>query len=452
MKRLIDYALLEWKQNPSRKPLLVRGARQVGKTYALRVLGKTYESFVEVNLEENEYARQIIERDYDVQRIILQLSEYLQQEITPGKTLLFFDEIQASPRAITALRYFYERLPQLHVAAAGSLLEFALEQVGVPVGRIESRFMYPLSFVEFLAAQGNSFWLKALIQARPEAPLSAELHVALMNQVSVYLAVGGMPEAVSTWLAQKTSRAVMRVHATLLESYQQDFGKYAAKHQMKYLDQIFQKALRQLGTKFIFAHVGDYKKRELAPAVDLLVKAGVLHKVFKTSAQGVPLGAEAELDDFKIIFLDCALAQAQLGLDPSAWLIGSDKQFANQGALIEAFVGQELLAYSNWMRREQLFYWRRDIKGSDAEVDYVVQHNQSIVPIEVKAGANRRIKSMYLFLESRADAALAPAGIRIWGGGFEKEQVLSSYPLYAIICFMLVVNHELQEVVDQLIK
>ena len=432
----------------SRKPLLVRGARQVGKTHAARKLGLKFPSFVEINLEENEKAQEIIERDFDVHRVILQLSELVGQPIVPGKTLLFFDEIQSAPKALTMLRYFYEKIPTLHVIVAGSLIEFAIDLVGMPVGRITSLYMYPMSFVEFLAAQGHAAWIKAICTYTPSNPMSSALHATLLAQVSTYLAVGGMPEVVKTWISSQTSHAVSAIHADLLDTYQQDFGKYAKNNQIKYLDLLLQKALEQLSRKFMFARVGEYKKRELAPALDLLAKAGLIHRVFKTAGHGVPLGAQADSDDFKIVFLDVGLTQALLHFNIASWLIDPLTNFVNKGEIVEAFVGQELLAYAPPIRREQLFYWRCDTRGSEAEVDYLIQSNELVVPLEVKAGTSKHIKSLFAFLKYNP---LAPHGIRLSARNYEQEGVIQSYPLFAVIKPLMDTQEFLREAVESLI-
>ncbi len=282
IKRIVDFFLLEWKNEEyQRKPLLLRGARQVGKTHAARALGKTFTNFVEVNLETDEAARKIISQDLDPKRIIFQLSQHLQEDIIPGSTLLFFDEIQIVPQVITALRYFYEKVPELHVIAAGSLLDFAIEQVGMPVGRVSSLYMYPLSFFEFLVALGNEKWALALLDHKPGEPLLESLHTQLLALVGTYLAIGGMPAAVNAWVQTQTPRNAKKVHADLLVSYEQDFNKYAAKRQIKYLDALFHNALSQMSNKFIYSHVGEYQKRELAPALELLEKAGIVHPVVR---------------------------------------------------------------------------------------------------------------------------------------------------------------------------
>jgi len=441
MKRCIDYFLLEWKQALARKPLLLRGARQVGKTYAVRVLGTTFEHFTEINLEQDAKAKAIIERDLDVNRMVFQLSAHLGTEIIPGSTLLFIDEIQQAPQAIIALRYFYEQLPELHVIAAGSLLEFAIEQVGMPVGRISSLYLYPMSFLEFLIAQKKQQWVKALLNQNAHDPLFQELHASLMDALSLYFVVGGMPEAVKQWLTTNSLREVSRIHSEQLDTYKQDFSKYAKKYQIKYLELLFSQAVEQLGGKFMFNRVGEYKKRELLPALELLEKAGLLHKIFKTAAQGIPLGAQIDLNDFKIAFVDVGLCQAALGLEVASWISDPATAFINKGALVESYVGQELLAYADPIRKQQLFYWRRDSRGSDAEVDYVVQFNKDIVPIEVKAGTSRRIKSSYLFLQSHSSAEY---GIRFSGLNFGVDNVIRNYPLYAVAIALQATNESLR--------
>ncbi|MFH1644233.1 MAG: AAA family ATPase [bacterium] len=429
MKRIIDYFLLEWKDRVNRKPLLLRGARQVGKTHAARELGRQFQNFVEVNLESNESARRIIEQDLDPKRIVFQLSELLQAQILPGSTLLFLDEIQSSLNAITLLRYFYEIMPDLHVIAAGSLLDFAIEQVGIPVGRVSSLFMYPLSFIEFLVAMGHKGWAKLIIENDINNQLSEPLHEKLLTLTGEYIAIGGMPEAINEWIRTKTSRSCKIVHSDLIFNYQQDFGKYAKKHQIRHLNILFDKAIDQVGRKFMFSRVGEYQKRELEPALELLEKAGLFHKVTRASGQGIPLGAQADLDNFKIIFLDVGLSSALLKLDISYWFTDPIAALINKGEIVEAFVGQEILTYSDPITKESLFYWRRESKNSQAEVDYLVQIQDKIVPIEVKAGRSKRIKSIQIFLDSHPNSLY---GIRFSSDNYSSYQKINSYPLYSV--------------------
>ena len=428
---------------------MLRGARQVGKTHAVRVLGQRFDQFVEINLESNQAARKIIEKDLDVQRIILQLSELLQIKIEPGSTLLFFDEIQNVAGAITALRYFYELMPELHVIAAGSLLDFAIEQVGVPVGRVSTLYMYPVSFIEFLVALGHTQWAGSLLNYDITKPLSDPLHEKLLDLVGAYIAIGGMPSAINEWLATSTSRAVKAVHADLIYAYEQDFGKYATKHQIKYLHLLFATSVEQLSNKFMYARVGQYQKRELSPALDLLQKAGLVYKVMQSAGQGIPLGAQARPDYFKIIFLDVGLSQAVLQLDISSWFIDPLAAFINKGEIIEAFVGQELLAYSDPIRKESLYYWDNQVRTSQAEVDFLIQLKEQVIPIEVKAGINKRIKSMHIFLDSHPNSSY---GIRFWAGNGQLEDRVHSYPLYLVARPIISNNEYMYQAIASLVS
>jgi len=449
MKRTIDYFLREWKTREHRKPLLLRGARQVGKTHAIRTLGKTFSTFIEINLETNETARAIIERDLNVERIVFQLSELTQKPIKPGSTLLFFDEIQNTPNTINALRYFYELMPELHVIAAGSLLDFAIEQVGIPVGRVTSLYMHPVSFVEFLVAQGHKEWVKAFLEHSPEKPLGEPLHELLLHQVGIYLAIGGMPEAVNQWIKVKQSRAVKIVHEDLIATYEQDFGKYAKQHQIKYLTLLFSKSIQQLSHKFMYARIGEYQKRELEPALELLERAGIVTKVTRSAGLGIPIGAQADLNDFKIIFLDVGISQSLLKLDITPWFIDPLATFVNKGELVEAFVGQEILAYADPIRKERLYYWHKENRTSQAEVDYLIQVEDKVIPIEVKSGSSRRIKSMHLFFESHPDS---PYGLRIWANNYDTEKNIRSYPLYALAKIFIDLQPEMASAVASLLE
>ena len=357
MKRLVDHYFDVWKNDRNRQPLLLRGARQVGKTYAVRQLGKSFENYIELNLEFVEEARAIFERDLDPRRILKALSLMLNKEIIPGKTLLFIDEIQVEPRAILALRYFYEMLPELHVIAAGSLIDFALEQVGLPVGRVQPLYMYPLSFLEFLAALEEHLVIEEIINHSVHEKLVEPVHRKLLDLVAEYLALGGMPQVVNCWKEVRKPLDCARFQARIFDTYRQDFNKYAKAYQIKYLELLLKETPRQLGKKFKFSEVGDYRKRELEPALNLLETAGIAHKVTYTAAQGIPLGAQSNPEDFKLIFLDVGLMQSILGHDLTQWFLNPVAEFVNKGALVEAFVGQELLTYSDPYIKPNLYYW-----------------------------------------------------------------------------------------------
>jgi len=305
-----------------------------------------------------------------------------------------------------------------------------------------------MSFVEFLVALGHKEWAKLIMKYSPEDHISEVMHEELLNILGVYLAIGGMPEAVNEWIQTKTSWASKKIHSDLLYAYQQDFGKYAKKHQIKYLNLIFQKAIDQLSNKFMYNRVGEYQKRELEPALELLEMAGLLYRVVRTSGHGIPLGSQADLDDFKVIFLDVGLCQALLKFDLVPWFIDPKATFINKGELVEAFVGQEILSYSDPVTKENLFYWRRESRSSQAEVDYLVQLKNNVVPIEVKAGTSKRIKSMQIFLESHPNSSY---GLRFSADNYSIYQKIHTYPLYAVLKPFLDESENLKEALKLLV-
>lgn len=434
MKRLVTTYLQVWKEDPYRKPLLLRGARQVGKTYEVRQFGKTYEHFVEINFERRPEIRVVFDQDLQPERILRDLAIFLGRPIDPGNTLLFFDEIQTTPKALLALRYFYEEMPSLHLIAAGSLIDFTTEEVGIPVGRITSMYMYPLSFIEFLYAVSEDMLVQEIMHLDVSKPFSQFIHQKLLRLLGEYIAIGGMPEAIYKWQQTKNIFVCLQTHNSLIDTYRQDFNIYAKKFQRKYVRLLFDHIPLLLGQKFKFSAMpGEFRKRELSPCLDLLITAGIGHKIFQTDAHGAPLGAQIDPDDFKLIFLDIALSQAILGLNAGDWILNPLEQFNNKGALVEAFVGQELLVYANPFKKAQLYYWHRSAKNSQAEIDYVMQKNEAIVPIEVKSGEGSTLKSMHIFLESHSKSTF---GIRFSKQNCSIYQNIYSYPLYAIARFM----------------
>jgi len=390
----------------------------------------------------------IFEKTLDPERMIAELSVITKKSIVPGKTLLFIDEIQIVPRAITALRYFYENMPELHVIAAGSLLDFAIEQVGIPVGRVQSLSMFPLSFIEFLAALGHYPLIKEIILHDPHQQMSSVVHDKALELLGDYCAIGGMPRAVQLWKETNDPLKCARIHSTIIDAYRQDFGKYAKTAHIKYVESVFMYVPVQMSKKFKYNVVeGDYRKRELAPALDLLVTAGVAHKIFYSSGQGIPLGAQIDPQDYKVIFLDIALAQALLDLDVAGWFVQPLAEFVNKGSVVEALIGQEILAYEDPYMKKNLYYWHRDARGSEAEIDYLLQQKGSIVPVEVKSGAGTTLRSLQSFLESHQATEY---GIRFSTQNYSKFQKIKSFPLYAVVQIMGQKNAELIQAIDML--
>lgn len=450
MKRIIDHFLLQWKEDRLRKSLLLRGARQVGKTYAVRKLGATYPDFVEINFELRKDAHGIFEKNLKPDRIVRELSLIARKQITPGKTLLFLDEVQIVPEVITSLRYFYEMMPELHVIAAGSLLDFAIEEIGIPVGRVQSLYMHPMSFIEYLVASGEKMIVEEIMNHTIIQEMSLVVHERILDLLGEYLALGGMPHSVQEWVEKKNALDCAKIHRTLLNTYRQDFGKYAKKLQIKYVELIFDQVPLQLGRKFKFSNVeGDYRKRELAPALDLLVTAGVAHKVYYTSGHGIPLGAQADVQDYRVIMLDVGLAQSILGLDLAGWFLHPSQEFINKGALVEAFVGQEMLAYDQPHSKNTLYYWHKESTAQQAEIDYIKQIKGEVIPVEVKAGLGRSIKSLHYFLEKHPKNRY---GIRFSAQNYSIHERVHSYPLYAIAHVMSVECPEVKQAIWSLME
>lgn len=428
-KRIIDFHLDQWRGDPFRKPLILRGARQVGKTYAVRRLGSRFKSFVEVNFEKLEGAASIFEKDLVPEKIVLSLSLLMKTPIIPGETLLFFDEVQEAPRAILALRYFYEEMPHLHVIAAGSLLEFAIEKVGVPVGRISMFYMHPLSFMEYLCATGNRLMAKEILSHEPGIPMVEAVHKRCLDILGEYLSIGGMPEAVARWTQTQDPGSALHVLQQIAAAYRQDFEKYARKAQVKYLELLFTQVPHLVSREFSYSEIhGEYRKRELAPALELLGRANIIHMVRYSSGQGIPIGAETDFDTFKIIYLDIGLCQAILGSDISVWFLRPLEGFENRGEIAEGFIGQELICYSSPESKAELHFWKRKEKNSSAEVDYLIQRGESILPIEVKSGHGSTLRSLHVFLDSHPKCHSA---VRFSSLNYSIIQKLDSRPLYA---------------------
>lgn len=408
--------------------MLIRGARQVGKTWLVRQLGKEFKNLVELNFEEDPELKLFFEGKLDPATIITNLSNYLGTKITAGETLLFFDEVQASPRAIIAMRYFYEKMPQLHVIGAGSLIEFEIENISMPVGRIESMYLYPLSFSEYLNVLGRGDLNNMLVEkafGRIEEPI----HKQLLTHVRDYSFIGGMPEVVGHFLKTSNVQECQKLQTDIIETYRKDFAKYAKRTQIKYLRLVFDAVPRLLGNKFIFSHVSsEIKSRELGEALDMLEMAGVVYKICHSSCDGLPLGASADLTRFKVLFFDVGLAQRLLGSDIKPLLLNPNIMTVNKGSIAELFVGLELIAYGDFNQSPKLYYWHRELRGALAEIDYVISQGGTIVPIEVKSGASGKLYSLKQFLSQ----GKAGFGLKISQSGFGKENSVYSVPLYGI--------------------
>jgi predicted AAA+ superfamily ATPase len=422
--------LQEWKNSQNRKVLLVRGARQVGKTYSIRELGKSFEYCLEVNFDEEQSIHTIFEETSNPDVICENLSGFYGVPIIPGKTLLFFDEIQACVPAMKALRYFYEKLPDLHVIAAGSLLEFALKELpSFGVGRIRSIYMYPLSFNEFLIANGAESLLKLLKKGAPQIPLSEPIHKKLNNYLRKFLIIGGMPEVVHTYINTKDLNQCQAVLDDLINSYLDDFGKYKKRVPMMRVRDVFFSIAKQSGSKFIINKAsGSANHLQIKDSLELLVLAGLAYRVNHASGNGIPIGAEANEKKFKMLMHDNGLQQRILNLDLREQLTHAEFNVVNKGSIAELAVGLELIKNTPPNIRPQLHYWHREAKSSNAEIDYLVQNQHEILPIEVKAGTKGQMQSMFLFLNEKKKEK----GIRVSLENFSRYDRIDVYPLYAV--------------------
>lgn len=446
--RMIDGYLLEWSQRSSHKPLLLRGARQVGKSTAVRHLSQKFKSFVEVNFERQPSYKQLFQGDIDVKRIVPQMAAIAGKPIEPGSTLLFLDEIQACPEAIMSLRFFKEDMPELHVIAAGSLLEFALEELPTfGVGRIHSMFMFPMTFDEFLLANGENLLIEARNQATSSAPLSAPLYEKLVGLLRTFMLVGGMPEAVSKWVETHDYLACQEVQDDIVVTYEDDFPKYKKRVDPMLLRLTMRSAAVQATKKFVYSQVGgSYSTSEVKKALEMLILAGILIPVTHTSANGVPLGSEADYSYRKMLLLDTGLMLRLLNMttgdvsELTTQILTSDvSELANKGPMAEMVAGLEILHYKTPNIRHDLFYRLRMAKNSSAEIDYLVTYKQQVVPIEVKAGMQGGMKSLWLFMnEKHLDNALRCSMENY--GSFEYQDVKDNNavrhvqicPLYAM--------------------
>jgi uncharacterized protein len=403
MRRFIDDDLRRWKDRRRRKPLILRGARQVGKTWSLKEFGKNrFESLALVDLERNAPLRRLFDGDLGAARICADLEVLLRQKITPGKTLLFFDEIQACPRAITALRYFYEEMPELHVVAAGSLLEFALKDASFPVGRIQFLNLYPLCFAEYLEAIGNAP-AAAVVLGHP-AHITPAVHELLRKELNRYFFIGGMPAAVKAYVESGSLRDAFEVQGEIVESYRMDFAKYTPQVDRYCLDTVFTSLAQSVGWQIKYARLGEgYANPTLKKAFEALCLAYVARRIPSVDPSGLPLGASASAKIFKALLLDVGLMRSLSRMPDDLEYTRGDLLAIYRGAMAEQFVGQEMLVSQNG----SLYYWDRQVKSSSAEVDYLAVMNGKIHPVEVKSGAAGSLRSAHLFAAAYPDCGKA---------------------------------------------
>jgi len=428
MKRDIEEDLIRWKGLKSRMPLLLRGARQVGKSYVVEKFGKeNFENSVVINFEQKPEYKRCFD-SLEPTKMVASLELISGQTIQPGKTLLFLDEIQECPQAITALRYFKEQMGELHVIGAGSLLEFVLNapEFRMPVGRIESLYLRPLSFGEYLEASGNAQLRRYLYTVHVGDSIKEGVHRKLLMHVREYLALGGMPAVLNEYLETKSFLRSQEIQTAILTTFRNDFGKYAQRAQHALLQAIFAKAPGMIAQWLKYTKLdAETSSRALKDALQKLCDAGLIILIYATSGAGLPFETHMNEKKCKMLFLDVGLVKRACHLDLEL-LFKEDLFLINEGALAEQFVGQELLAYMGKTKASRLFFWMREQKSSSAEVDYLIAVDARIIPLEVKAGAIGSLRSLKLFLEERK----IPFGVRVSENPFSFASSVLSIPFY----------------------
>ena len=430
MKRGIYQILTDWKNSSNRRPLLMRGARQTGKTYIVNEFGnREFENLIYLNFERNPEYKDIFDTKIPVE-IIEKIALYTTKRPEPGKTLLFIDEIQECPEAIVSLRYFFEEIPELHIIGAGSLLEFALssENFRMPVGRIQYLYLYPMSFSEFLDAIGESELRHYISNISKLEHLPPNLHDKLNGYVRKYFIIGGMPAVVNEYITSRDIIKCQRIQRSILDTYIDDFAKYSKVSKHTYLRKVFNAVPGMVGQKFVYAQVDrSIKSREIKEALELLEAAGIVTRVRQTSGSGLPLSAGVHESFFKVLFLDVGLFHSVSGVykEPAK---EKDLTAIFKGAVAEQFAGQELTACQSPFTKAELYYWGRKAKSSTAELDYLIEKDAHVVPLEIKSGPTGRLKSMHMFIEKFN----CEKAIKISQAPFDNGNPIISIPLYAI--------------------
>lgn len=425
MKRSIYSSLKKWKESPTRKPLILQGARQVGKTYILKEFGaREYSEVVYINCDDNNDMQNMFV-DYDVDRIIRSMSAISGVSIKPSTTLLILDEIQEVERGLASLKYFCEKAPEYHVAVAGSLLGITLhEGTSFPVGKVDMLYMYPMDFEEFLLAMGKE-QLVELLRNNSWATLTP-LRGMLTELLRQYYFVGGMPEAVKTYVERGDIWEVRSIHSKIIDAYRNDMSKHVPKQQVQRINMVWNSIPSQLARdnkKFIYGALRKgARANDFEIAIQWLVDSGLVHKVHRISKPVVPLKFYEDMASFKLFLLDCGLLGALSETPPEQILIGDNVFEEYKGAFTENYVLQQLKSLS----RTFVYYYSND--NSALEIDFVVQHEAHVIPIEVKAEENLRAKSLRQFVTDNAGLH----GVRFSMSDYREQDWLTNVPLWAV--------------------
>ena len=400
MKRDAENYLAKRLKRSTMKPLVIRGARQVGKSTLVRQFAQNQNLILnEINLEKHPELNDVF-KTLDMNRILKELEGVTGGNLLATDSVLFLDEIQATPYALQALRYFYEERPGINVIAAGSLLEFVMadHKFSMPVGRVEYLHLGPMTFNEFLG-EADPGLLEKIQKFNFKSGLAKTSHKRLLDRQREFLFVGGMPEAIAAYIRTERLAEAIAVQRSIISNYQDDFAKYASREALFRLQRVFNYIPRSVGKKVKYSNISrEENSREIKHAIEMLSKAGILTRVFHSSCSGLPLFAEIDEFKYKPLFLDVGLMNRVCGLDWLAISSLDDRALINEGAIAEQFIGQNLLWLDEGLGYPRLCYWMREKKSANAEVDYVISRGNLIVPVEVKAGKSGTLKSLLQFV------------------------------------------------------
>ena len=447
--RDILHFFAEWHAKDKRKPLVVRGARQVGKTVAIKLFGeKKFKDMFVLNLEKEEDLS-MFQRLLSIPDLIQLLQLRKGRKIIPGSTLLFIDEIQNSPIAMNQMRYFFEEMPELHVMAAGSLLEVKMKEkdFSFPVGRVEYCYMYPVTFYEFLEAMGDSETPGYIKNLDGVSPVPVEIHDLLLKKYYEYIIVGGMPEAVSRYIESRSFIDLDPIYESLLTGFKEDVNKYATHAKVSYLQHVIEHCPRYAGKTIQYENFGEsgFRSREMSTAFDVIEKAMIVKRVYSSTSTAIPL-LENKRKAPKIIFLDSGLVNYSLGVRENLFTT-NELNSIFRGQIAEQVVGQALQTLSS-ARLYPISFWFREKKNSTAEIDFLVSYKSRVIPIEVKSGKEGKLKSLHLFMEESD----MPVAVRFYSGNIHVQELQRPNGTgYKLISLPFYLVYRLEEILEQFI-
>lgn len=429
MKRKVYTELLEWKNREGRKPLILRGARQVGKTWIMKEFGRNeYRNVIYVNCDNEPRISHLFENDYDIKRVLLALQAISGIKAVPGETLIILDEIQEVNRGLGVLKYFCEDAPEYHVMVAGSLLGIALHQgTSFPVGKVDMVDMYPMDFGEFLDALGHGQW-KDMLKSK-DWQLIASMRSKFIEFLRLYYYVGGMPGVVNSFIEHNDLQEVRRLQQTILRAYQEDVSKHAPAAEVVRINMVMNSIPSQLAKenkKFVYGAIKKgARATEFELAIQWLIDCGIIYKISRVRTPKLPLKFYEDMSAFKLFMLDCGLLACMSEVPADQMLIGDNVFQEFKGAFTEEFVLQQMISH----RDIHIYYWSSD--KADSEVDFLLQHGSRIIPVEVKAEENLRARSLRQFVTNNPELK----GIRFSMSDYREQEWMENVPLYALCCY-----------------